>query len=98
VACSGGAGQTALDRMTKRSTSLRVLILYANPVTASFGATLHNKVVRTLRSRGHVKRLVRWMPGHDVRCDYLAYYDMDHSSSEQRGAFLKKVRQTFEGW
>ena len=23
-----------------------------------------------------VKRLVRSMPGHAVRCDYLAYYDM----------------------
>jgi NAD(P)H dehydrogenase (quinone) len=29
------------------------LILYVNPVTASFGATLHTEVVRTLRSRGH---------------------------------------------
>jgi hypothetical protein len=27
-----------------------------------------------------VKRLVRSMPGHAVRCDYLAYYDMDHSN------------------
>jgi NAD(P)H dehydrogenase (quinone) len=45
-----------------------------------------------------VKRLVRWMPGHGVRCDYLACYDMDHCSSEQRAAFLKKVRRTFETW
>jgi hypothetical protein len=45
-----------------------------------------------------VKRLVRWMPGHHVRCDYLAYYDMDHSSEKQRAAFLKKVRRTFEAW
>jgi hypothetical protein len=33
------------------STSLRILVLYANPVTASFGATLHREVVKTLRSR-----------------------------------------------
>jgi NAD(P)H dehydrogenase (quinone) len=215
VACNGEAGQTALGRIAKRSTSLRVLILYANPVTASFGATLHIEVVRTLRSRGHevddcdlyaecfnpilsekermqyhdiklnrapiaayadrllaaealilvypvwnegfpailkgffdrvfipgvsftvgphgelvtnlqklrkiaavctygttrtinlllgdpprrvVKRLVRWMPGHRVRCDYLAYYDMDHSKPEQRAAFLSKVHRTFESW
>jgi hypothetical protein len=45
-----------------------------------------------------VKRLVRWMPGHRVRCDYLAYYDMDRSSEKQRAAFLKKVRRTFEAW
>ena len=29
-----------------------------------------------------VKRLVRSMPGHAVRCDYLAHYDMDHSSRQ----------------
>jgi NAD(P)H dehydrogenase (quinone) len=33
--------------------ALRALILYANPVTVSFGATLHSQVVTTLRSRGH---------------------------------------------
>ena len=197
------------------STPLRVFILYANPVAASFGATLHKQVVTTLRSRGHeiddcdlyaesfdpvmgeqermqyhnaelnrapiaayadrllaaealvliypvwnegfpailkgffdrvfipgvsfkigpggaavpnlqklrklaavctygasrttsfllgdppkrvVKRLVRSMPGHAVRCDYLAYYDMDHSDPEQRAAFLEKVKRTFEAW
>jgi NAD(P)H dehydrogenase (quinone) len=45
-----------------------------------------------------VKRLVRSMPGHTVRCDYLAHYDMDHSSPEQRAAFLEKVKRTFETW
>ena len=32
---------------------MRVLILSANPVAASFGAALHNEVVTTLSSRGH---------------------------------------------
>ena len=45
-----------------------------------------------------VKRLVRSMPGHTVRCDYLAHYDMDHSTPEHRVAFLHKVRRTFETW
>jgi NAD(P)H dehydrogenase (quinone) len=36
-----------------RDTALRVFILYANPVAASFGAELHKQVVTTLRSRGH---------------------------------------------
>jgi NADH:flavin oxidoreductase / NADH oxidase family len=43
-----------------------------------------------------VKRLARSMPGHRVRCDYLAHYDMDHSTPEHRVAFLQKVRRTFE--
>jgi NAD(P)H dehydrogenase (quinone) len=197
------------------STSLRVFILYANPVVASFGATLHKQVVTTLRSGDHevddcdlytesfnpvmgeqervqyhnvelnrapiapyadrllaaealvlvypvwnegfpailkgffdrvfipgvsfkigpdgapvpnlqqlrklaavctygasrttsfllgdppkrvVKRLVRSMPGHAVRCDYLAYYDMDHSNQKQRAAFVDKIKRTFETW
>jgi hypothetical protein len=33
------------------STPLRVLVLYANPVTASFGAALHSTVVTTLYYR-----------------------------------------------
>jgi NAD(P)H dehydrogenase (quinone) len=45
-----------------------------------------------------VKRLVRWMPGHRVRCDYLAYYDMDRSTGKQRTAFLTKVKRTFDTW
>jgi NAD(P)H dehydrogenase (quinone) len=45
-----------------------------------------------------VKRLVRSMRGHAVRCDYLAYYDMDHSTVEKRAAFLEKVERTFAVW
>jgi NAD(P)H dehydrogenase (quinone) len=45
-----------------------------------------------------VKRLVRSMPGHAVRCDYLAYYDMDHSTLEKRVAFLERVERTFAVW
>jgi NAD(P)H dehydrogenase (quinone) len=212
---NGAKGQTLAASTHEWSTPLRVFILYANPVAASFGATLHKQVVTTLRSRGHeiddcdlyaesfnpvmgeqermryhnadlnrapiagyadrllaaealvliypvwnegfpailkgffdrvfipgvsfkigpdgaaipnlqklrklaavctygasrttsfllgdppkrvVKRLVRSMPGHAVRCDYLAYYDMDHSNPEQRAAFLEKVKRTFEAW
>jgi putative NADPH-quinone reductase len=40
-----------------------------------------------------VKRLVRSMPGHAVRCDYLAYYDMDHSNPEQRAAFWRRSNE-----
>jgi NAD(P)H dehydrogenase (quinone) len=211
----GAATKPLGPRLLLWSTPLRALVLYANPVSASFGATLHSTVVTTLRSRGHeiddcdlyaegfnpvmseqermqyhdvelnrapvsayadrllnaealiliypvwnegfpailkgffdrvfipgvsftvdpdgtivprlqklqaiaavctygasrginfllgdppkrvVKRLVRGMPGHTVRCDYIAHYDMDHSTSEQRAAFLEKVKRTFEAW
>ncbi len=45
-----------------------------------------------------VKRLVRSMPGHAVRCDYLAHYDMNHTTLERRAVFLKKVNLIFESW
>jgi NAD(P)H dehydrogenase (quinone) len=45
-----------------------------------------------------VKRLLRALPGHGVRCDYLALYDMNHTTPERRAAFLAKVKETFEGW
>ena len=45
-----------------------------------------------------VKRMVRWMPGHRVRCDYLAFYGMDRSTEKRRSAFLKQVHRTFEAW
>jgi NAD(P)H dehydrogenase (quinone) len=45
-----------------------------------------------------VKRMVRWMPGHRVRCDYLAFYGMDHSTEKRRSAFLQQVRRTFKAW
>ena len=212
---NGAKGQTLPAITYEWSTPLRVFILYANPVAASFGATLRKQVVTTLRSRGHeiddcdlyaesfnpvmgeqermryhnadlnrapiaayadrllaaealvliypvwnegfpailkgffdrvfipgvsfnvgpdraivpnlqklrklaavctygatrtisfllgdppkrvVKRLVRSMPGHTVRCDYLAHYDMDHSSQKQRAAFVDKIKRTFETW
>ncbi len=212
----GRFGPNRVQRIDKTwSTPLRIFILYANPVTASFGAALHSEVVTTLQSRGHqvddcdlyaegfnpvmserervvyhdiglnrppietyadrllaaealicvypvwnegfpailkgffdrvfipgvsftvgpngalvtnlqklrkiaavctygatrtvnfllgdppkrvMKRMVRWMPGHSVRCDYLAYYDMDHSSQERRAAFLLRVKRAFETW
>lgn len=45
-----------------------------------------------------VKRLVRSMPGHSIRCDYLARYDMDNSTVEQRATFVNEVKRAFERW
>ena len=45
-----------------------------------------------------VKRLLRAMPGHGVRCDYLAHYDMNHTTPERRAPFVAKVKLAFESW
>jgi hypothetical protein len=38
-----------------------------------------------------VKRLIRSMPGRPVKCDYLACYNMDHSTYHDRQKFLDQV-------
>ena len=45
-----------------------------------------------------VKRLLRAAPGHRVSCEYLAHYDMNHTTPERRAAFLADVRRVFEAW
>lgn len=45
-----------------------------------------------------VKRLLRALPGHSVRCDYLACYDMNANSNERRTAFIAEVGRTFGSW
>ena len=42
-------------------------------------------------SKKVVKRLLRSLPVHRVRCDYLAQYGVDSLSAEHRQAFLRKV-------
>jgi hypothetical protein len=42
-------------------------------------------------SKRVVKRLVRVMPGHAVRCDYLAHYDMGHSTAEKRAPSWRRL-------
>src|SRR5665213_116109 len=43
-----------------------------------------------------VKRLVRAMPGHGIRCDYVALYDMNRTTEESRAAFQANVKRVFE--
>ena len=60
--------------------SVRVLVLFAHPVETSFGASLHAKVVETLRARGHeVDDCDLNAEGFDpvmTRQDRLDYYDV----------------------
>jgi NAD(P)H dehydrogenase (quinone) len=45
-----------------------------------------------------VKRLIRAMSARSIRCDYLACYDMDRSTIEDRRKFLEKVKRAFATW
>jgi putative NADPH-quinone reductase len=45
-----------------------------------------------------VTRLLRAMTGRAIRCDYLAHYDMNHTTPERRAGFQEKVTRVFENW
>lgn len=45
-----------------------------------------------------VKRSLRVVVGTSARCEYLAHYDMNHTTPERRAAFLKKVEANFAKW
>jgi NAD(P)H dehydrogenase (quinone) len=45
-----------------------------------------------------VKRSLRSLFGLGASCDYLAHYDMNHTTLESRQLFLNKVKRTFESW
>jgi NAD(P)H dehydrogenase (quinone) len=65
---------------------------------ATYGASRLNTLILGDPPKRVVKRLVRAMPGHHISCDYLAIYDMNHSTAERRAAFLKRVEQLFGAW
>ena len=45
-----------------------------------------------------VKRSLRSLVAPRATCQYLAHYDMNHTNSERRAAFLRKVKGAFETW
>ena len=81
-----GSARPNLQRLTK----LAAVCTYG---AGRFGSFLLGDPPRRV-----VKRLLRAMPSHHVSCDYLAHYDMNHTTAERRAHFLRKVRRTFESW
>jgi putative NADPH-quinone reductase len=45
-----------------------------------------------------VKRVLRALCAPGAPCDYLAHYDMNHTKTERRAAFLKQVEARFGTW
>jgi NAD(P)H dehydrogenase (quinone) len=64
----------------------------------TYGADRLSTVLLGDPPRRVVKRLVRAMPGHSVSCDYIAHYDMNHSTPKRRDAFMARVKHAFEAW
>lgn len=45
-----------------------------------------------------VTRMIRHLIAQGGSCDYLACYDMNHTTAPRRDAFLAKVTKAFEAW
>ena len=48
--------------------------------------------------RKFLTRSMRLICAPGARCDYVAHYDMNHSTPDRRAAFLKEVEATFSKW
>ena len=64
----------------------------------TYGADRLSTILMGDPPRRVVKRLIRSMASHHVTCQYLACYDMNHSTPERRASFLKYIEQSFEAW
>jgi NAD(P)H dehydrogenase (quinone) len=64
----------------------------------TYGASRFQTILLGDPTRRVVKRLVRAMPGHQITCDYLGHYDMNHTTNERRTPFLRKVGRVFQAW
>src|SRR5580704_14187490 len=42
--------------------------------------------------------IMKGLLGVKATCDYLAHYDMNHTSPERRQRFIGEVKQVFERW
>jgi len=61
------------------------------------GARLHTFLMGD-PSRKFLTRSMRAICAPGARCDYVAHYDMNHSTPERRAAFLKEVEAKFSTW
>jgi NAD(P)H dehydrogenase (quinone) len=61
------------------------------------GARLHTFLMGD-PMRKFLTRSMRLICAPGARCDYVAHYDMNHSTPERRAAFLKEVEANFSKW
>jgi len=64
----------------------------------TYGGARWRTVVMGDPPRRFVKRALRSVVGFSASCDYLAHYDMNHTTPERRARFLANVARTFAAW
>jgi putative NADPH-quinone reductase len=64
----------------------------------TYGGTRLRTILMGDPPRRVVKRSLRTLIAPRARCQYLAHYDMNHTTQERRRRFLGDVRSAFETW
>jgi NAD(P)H dehydrogenase (quinone) len=64
----------------------------------TYGGSRFKTILAGDPPRRFLKRTMRFNCAPGARCDYLALYDMDHTSPVRRAAFLRRVEARFATW
>ncbi len=80
--------------------NLRYLLRHIRKLAAvcTYGGERWRAVLTGDPPRRSVKRMIRAQIARGGSCDYLACYDMNHTTAPRRAAFLETVERRFTGW
>jgi NAD(P)H dehydrogenase (quinone) len=67
-------------------------------VVCTYGGSRWTTLLAGDPPRRFLTRSMKFNCAPGTRVDYLALYDMDHTRSERRAAFLRKVEAAFSAW
>jgi putative NADPH-quinone reductase len=67
-------------------------------VVCTYGGSRWKTFLMGDPSRRFLKRTMVRNCAPGARCDYLAHYDMDHTTPERRLRFVKTVQRKFSTW
>jgi NAD(P)H dehydrogenase (quinone) len=67
-------------------------------VVTTYGGTRLRSALMGDPMHRFIKRSLRLVCSPGARCDYLAHYDMNHTTAERRAKFLDDVRRVFESY
>jgi NAD(P)H dehydrogenase (quinone) len=67
-------------------------------VVCTYGGSRWSTILMGDPPRRFLKRTMRLNCAPGVRCDYIAHYDMDHTTLKRRIEFLKTVERKLSAW
>lgn len=88
----------AFDLSARGDITLTLQHLKRLAAVCTYGADHWRALLAGDPPRKLVRRVLRAHIASGGRCDYLACYDMNHTTAERRAAFLQRVERTFQQW